>query len=102
MRKDRLNKPVFQPGLLVTSKAGHDKHKLYVVVADAGDCVMLADGTRKTVSDPKRKNKLHVQWIALTVDQCLNGCKQPGAPDDAEIRKAIKYYATKRQNQEEE
>ncbi len=102
MRKDTLNKFVFQPGLLVSSKAGRDKDKLYVVTGMCGEQLLLSDGTGRTANNPKRKNIKHVQRISLTVWQCVGYSRHPEVPDDAEIREAIKYYAMKRQNQEEE
>ena len=43
-------------GSFVTSKAGHDKGRLYVVLAEMKDSVLLADGRLKTVASPKKKN----------------------------------------------
>lgn len=102
MRKDTLNKFEFLPGMLASSRAGRDKDKLYVVTGVCGEMLLLADGKCRTVKNPKRKNIKHVQRILLTVRQCLGHSTQTDVPDDAEIREAIKYYALKRQNQEEE
>ena len=44
-------------GSFVTSKAGHDKGRLYVVLAEMKDSVLLADGRLKTVASPKKKKK---------------------------------------------
>ena len=101
MSKDTLNKFVFQPGQLVTSKAGRDKDKLYVVTGVCKEYLLLADGTGQTARNPKRKNMKHVQRISLAVWQCVSRSHHPEIPGDAEIREAIKYYALKRQNQEE-
>lgn len=51
-----------KPGQLVCSLAGRDKGSYYLVmeIVDA-KYVLVADGKRKTVVKPKKKNKLHLQ-----------------------------------------
>ena len=58
-------------GRFATSKAGHDKDSLYVIVAEDGDFVSLCDGRLKTIDKPKRKRRKHVQMINRTVDEKL-------------------------------
>lgn len=56
-------------GYLVTSKAGHDKDKLYVVLKEEGEYVWLTDGKNRTILNPKKKNKKHVQIIKVFTDE---------------------------------
>ena len=42
------------------SEAGHDKGMLYVVVGRERDFLLLCDGKRKLLSNPKRKNVRHL------------------------------------------
>ena len=48
-------------GKLAYSKAGHDKHTLYMIVGEDAESVYLCDGRLRTVDHPKRKNKKHIQ-----------------------------------------
>lgn len=50
-----------RPGCPARSLAGHDKDQYFIILAVAGDCVMLADGKTKTVEKPKRKKIKHIQ-----------------------------------------
>jgi ribosomal protein L14E/L6E/L27E len=48
-------------GMIVTSRAGRDAGDRYVVVGVAeGDTVLLADGRKRAVDRPKRKNVKHL------------------------------------------
>ena len=53
----------FQPAQIVRSRAGHDRDQLFLVVAVDGSYVLLADGKRRRVEHPKRKNVKHVQCV---------------------------------------
>lgn len=46
-------------GELATSKAGHDKDRLYMIVGEEGECVYLCDGRLRGVEHPKRKRKAY-------------------------------------------
>ena len=50
-------------GELATSKAGHDKHRLYLVVKEDDESVYLCDGRLRGVTNPKKKKKKHIQII---------------------------------------
>lgn len=80
-------------GRFATSKAGHDKDSLYVVVAEEGDFVGLCDGRLKTIDKPKRKRKKHVQMINRTVSDALlqKLCDKEKVLDE-EIKYEIKNY----------
>ena len=43
--------------------AGHDKDVLYVVLAQEGSYLWLADGKRRSLASPKKKKQMHVQLI---------------------------------------
>ena len=51
----------FKPAQIVRSRSGHDKDQLFLVLAVDGSFVLLADGKRRRVERPKRKNVKHVQ-----------------------------------------
>ena len=81
-------------GQLVTSKAGHDKGVLYVIVAAEGDFVYLSDGRLKGPENPKRKRRKHIQPINAYVDDMLMQKLNSNAKVYAEeIKYALKKYS---------
>ena len=80
-------------GQFATSKAGHDKNMLYVVVAEEGEFVALCDGQRKTIAAPKKKRRKHIQPIGQTVDQKTLEAIQNKTVRDERIKYAIRHYA---------
>lgn len=81
-------------GQLVTSKAGHDKGTLYVIVAVEGDFVYLSDGRLKAPDAPKRKRLKHIQPINAYVGEELRQKLTDKAKVYAEeIKYALKVYS---------
>lgn len=81
-------------GQLATSKAGHDKDTVYVIVGQRDDFVYLCDGKLKLPGAPKKKRRKHIQPINEWVDDELLNKLQSGAtvyPE--EIKYALKQYA---------
>ena len=84
-------------GELATSKAGHDKDRLYMIVGEEGECVYLCDGRLRGVEHPKKKKKKHIQIIHSSAqDTLIQIIKQniPGERDeiDRQIRKTLEDY----------
>ena len=84
-------------GELATSKAGHDKDRLYMIVGEEGECVYLCDGRLRGVEHPKKKKKKHIQIIhSSSQDTLIQIIKQnlPGERDeiDRQIRKTLEDY----------
>ena len=84
-------------GELATSKAGHDKDRLYMIVGEEGECVYLCDGRLRGVEHPKKKKKNHIQIIHSSAqDTLIQIIKQnlPGERDeiDRQIRKTLEDY----------
>ena len=84
-------------GELATSKAGHDKDRLYMFVGEEGECVYLCDGRLRGVEHPKKKKKKHIQIIHSSAqDTLIQIIKQnlPGERDeiDRQIRKTLEDY----------
>ena len=52
-------------GMFAISKAGHDKGRMYLVVGQEKDLVLLADGKTRTMENPKRKKTKHIQIINM-------------------------------------
>ncbi len=56
------------PGSVVLSKAGHDIHRMYVVLSVEDKIALLADGRRKTRNRPKKKRVTHLKTIGMLTD----------------------------------
>ncbi|NTV79733.1 MAG: hypothetical protein HGA25_11525, partial [Clostridiales bacterium] len=56
-------------GKMAKVKAGHDKDKIYIIVRDDEKFVYLADGKLKTLQNPKKKSKKHIQPILHKIDE---------------------------------
>jgi ribosomal protein L14E/L6E/L27E len=80
-------------GQFATSKAGHDKGRLYVVVGQEDDFVYLSDGRLKGLDRPKKKRRKHIQPINAQVEDSLQERLRAGEkvyPE--EIKYALKQY----------
>ena len=54
-------------GSIVRSMVGHDQGSFYVVVKAADGFVWIADGRRRSILRPKRKNPRHLAKTAQSV-----------------------------------
>lgn len=80
-------------GCFATSKAGHDKQKLYVILEASGEYVYLCDGKTKTTDKPKKKSMKHIQVINRKVNKELLQKLESGEKIfDTEIKYAIKHF----------
>lgn len=67
-------------GDMAISLMGHDKNRYYIVIAElSDDFVLVADGIRRSVDDPKLKRRKHLKFV----------CKTDATCDDISIRKII-------------
>ena len=62
-----MQKNICQPGMIVLAKAGRDAGRFFLVTSLAGQDLMLADGERRKLQKPKRKNPVHVQATSHTL-----------------------------------
>lgn len=84
-------------GELATSKAGHDKDRLYMIVGEEGECVYLCDGRLRGVEHPKKKKKKHIQIIHSSAQDTLIQIIKHNLPGereeiDRQIRKTLEDY----------
>lgn len=80
-------------GFLASSKAGHDKDKIYVIIKEDSEYVWLADGKIKTISNPKKKRKKHIQPIKYFINGEMRTSLLEGkAVSDLEIMMILKNY----------
>ena len=83
----------YRKGDLARSLAGHDRGNYFIILAEAGEYVILVNGVSRTMERPKKKNKKHVQVVH----------RDGGVPaTDEAVRLCIRDYERAiHQNQEE-
>ena len=83
-------------GNLAVSLAGHDKGQLYIIIREEEEYVYLCDGNYKKLTDPKRKNKKHIQIIKTDPGlELKNRLRRQETVRDEEVKRAIKLYGLK-------
>lgn len=80
-------------GMLARSAAGHDKGKIYVIIAADSAYVYLVDGKVKTLDKPKKKKQKHIQIIKVRHD--IRDI------DDAKVRRILKDWKKEEVKQED-
>lgn len=80
-------------GDLAKSKAGHDKERVYVIINEDNEYVYLADGAIRTLDNPKRKKKKHIQIIH-------NKINKTQMTRNEEIKRTIRMYKEEDKNVE--
>ena len=88
-------------GFLASSKAGHDKEKIYVIIREDTEYVWLADGRIKTVSNPKKKRKKHIQIIKyfnFNNEEMQSKLLEGKEVTDLEIMMVLKKYKKQQMN----
>ena len=79
-------------GKFATSKAGHDKTKLYVIMNEDLEYVYLVDGDLKPLNKPKKKRKKHIQIINRVDETIQNKLETKQIIYNEDIKRAIKLY----------
>lgn len=72
-------------GCLAYSLAGHDKNKVYYIVKEDTNYVWIADGDIRTLDNPKKKNKKHIQLIRKNIQSDISVTNEM-------VKRAIKLY----------
>jgi len=81
----------FAEGMIVRSKAGHDKGSFFVVLRTENDVAYIIDGKSRTVRNPKKKKLIHLSPTKTVVDQRLMEA-------DIEIRRILTEFNCKLRN----
>ena len=74
---------------IVVSLAGHDRGTLFFVVAEDGDSVLVADGKRRRIENPKRKNRKHVRHVARIDSRVAGRLRQGDRVTNRALRKEL-------------
>lgn len=85
----------FHPGQMILSDAGHDQGKMYIVLEVQKETLLLADGVRKTVEKPKRKNIRHVRRMNYIDPEIDAKLKNEYPLKNEDICKAIQLFEEK-------
>ena len=54
-------------GGIVVSEQGHDKGCLYVICEVQGEYLLVADGVKRKLENPKKKNAKHVRLLPKNI-----------------------------------
>ena len=79
-------------GKFATSKAGHDKTKLYIIINEDLEYVYLVDGDLKLLDKPKKKSKKHIQIINKVDEIIQKKLETKQIIYNEDIKRAIKLY----------
>ena len=77
---------------IVRSDAGRDKGKLFAVLAEEGEYLLLADGKSRKVESPKRKKRRHVISEALDIEKLSNKFNSEETITNSELRRALAIF----------
>lgn len=82
---------VVQVGSLVCSLQGRDNGRFYLVVGIESSCmVRVADGERRKVDNPKRKNLKHLKVYDVVATLLVEKAQIGKRITDADVQKSIK------------
>ena len=73
-------------GMLVYSRAGRDKGKLFIVLDIKNDFVYLSDGKIRRVESPKKKKIKHINMTNTVLDLDFDKAS------DSDLRKALSEH----------
>lgn len=79
----------FEKARIVRSLCGHDSGELFCIMDTDGECLLLADGKRRRVSSPKRKNVKHVACVGNWEHPTLEKVRAGQPVRDKELRVAL-------------
>ena len=78
-------------GNFAISKSGHDKGHLYVIIKTDDEYVYLVDGKIRTLSNPKKKNKKHIQIINYKSEKIIMDINE-GKLINETVKRCLKLY----------
>ena len=85
----------FDLGQLVKSKTGRDKGKYYFICGNAknGTRLLLVDGVKRSLANPKEKNCQHVQIINYVSQNIKEKIQQQKTVTNEEIRCSFREFS---------
>ena len=74
---------------VVISTAGRDKDRLFYVVDTKENFVLIADGKRRKIENPKRKKLKHVRKVTRTESSVAERLRTGGTVLNSELRRDL-------------
>ena len=81
-------------GSVVISKAGRDKGRSFIVVAQEDEFVYLCDGDLRKSDCPKKKKRTHLAATNIVCDYIGDKIKDSKKVTNTEIRRALSELCT--------
>ena len=78
-------------GNFAISKSCHDIGHLYVIIKTDDEYVYLVDGKIRTLSNPKKKNKKHIQIINYKSEEIIMDINE-GKLINETVKRCLKLY----------
>ena len=78
---------------IVRSIAGRDKGRVFVVLDEEGEYLLLSDGKLRRVEKPKRKKRKHTRFISVSISPLQEKILQGEKVLNSEIRKTLSRFA---------
>ncbi|PKM80551.1 MAG: RNA-binding protein [Firmicutes bacterium HGW-Firmicutes-14] len=80
-----------QTGQLVRSAAGRDKGRFYLIYDVLDEAfVRVIDGDKKGLSNPKRKNRKHLEFLPQKAENVAKSLQRGESVRDEEVLAAVK------------
>ncbi|WP_194174740.1 KOW domain-containing RNA-binding protein [Desulfofundulus thermobenzoicus] len=85
----------FTPGRLVSSTAGRDSGKFYLILDQVGENrVRVVNGAERPVSGPKLKNTRHLRVYPLVAEDIAEKVRSGRRVTDLDVRNALQELLT--------
>ena len=82
---------------VVKATAGRDKDKLFYVIAQEGEYLLLANGKDRPLDRPKRKKRKHVQKVLRSETRVAEKFRHGDKVLNGELRRDLAYLASQLQ-----
>ncbi|MDI6604388.1 MAG: KOW domain-containing RNA-binding protein [Thermoanaerobacteraceae bacterium] len=80
-------------GRIVRSKAGRDKDRVFVVIAEVDDKhVLIADGDLRKIEKPKKKKIIHLQKYNAVAENVREKLLNKKTVTNSDLIEALKQY----------
>ncbi|MDD6797910.1 MAG: KOW domain-containing RNA-binding protein [Clostridia bacterium] len=86
----------FVTGYFAKSKAGHDAGSIYVILDSDERFVYLSEGRLKTVDNPKRKKRKHLQLINERAEEVMAKLDKGLPITNEDVKRSIKLYNSRK------
>jgi ribosomal protein L14E/L6E/L27E len=85
---------------IVKAIAGRDAGSYFFVLATEGDFLLLADGKRRRLENPKRKRRKHVELAGESASSAAEKIRSDEKVTNSELRRAIAAWSSDNPDQE--